>query len=585
MWYDGRHGADLCTCSGARQIRLLDNPFTRRPECGPAGSMVMNPLDPIGRPSPIGRRAIPRGVKKAVEHMRASLGPKMTMGELVQVCGVPERTLYKHFRAFIGLSPLAYWRRLRLSAARECLLSGADGESISEVAIRHGFEHFGRFSTQYRRCFGEPPSSTLRRVRTAALCSVSERAIGSDQARVLRRAPGFSRERPSVVVVPFLASATNAEQRIFAESLAEGIATALCRVRSLAVVMPSPMSLASRGPRQLAPKLGARYCIVGRMVRAGDRVRIIVRLVDAATEHHLWGDSYDGEVVNPLGLQDRVTEGVVRAILPNIRDAEIDRARRKQPRDLDAHDLAMRAFPFAFAANPDASRQALELLHRAIEIDPDYSLPVALAAWCHAQLITHNGTRSPAEEKARALRLIERAAVLGADDPLVVTAQCAVYTMVGEHDIAAALLDRALALDPTSAWTWERSGWLKTYIGEVDTAIRHFHRAIQLDVPQSPNSNRFVGIGCAHFDAGRYEAGAFWMRRAMLEQPSTVWVNRTLAVSYARMGERIAAQDLLEALRRYCPDLTIAQIVGALPFRRGFMDRVAEGLDDLGLPP
>jgi adenylate cyclase len=297
------------------------------------------------------------------------------------------------------------------------------------------------------------------------------------------------------------------------------------------------------------------------------------------------GDSYDGKVIDPFGLQDRVTEGVVRAIVPNIRGAEIERARRKQPSDLDAHDLAMRALPFAFATNLDATTQALDLLHRAMEIDPDYALPVALAAWCHAQLITHNGTPSPAEEKARALRLIERATVLGADDPLVVTAQCAVYTMVGEHDIAAILLDRALALDPTSAWAWERSGWLKTYIGEVDTAIRHFHRAIQLDAPHSPNANRFVGIGCAHFDAGRYEAGAFWMRRATLEQPGTVWVNRTLAISYARMGEHIAARDSLEALRRYRPDLTIAQIVGALPFRRDFMDRVAEGLDDLGLPP
>ena len=154
-----------------------------------------------------------------------------------------------------------------------------------------------------------------------------------------------------------------------------------------------------------------------------------------------------------------------------------------------------------------------------------------------------------------------------------------------KHETAAILLDRALAIDPTSAWAWERSGWLKAYTGEPDAAIRDFHRAIQLEVPHSPNGNRFVGIGCAHFDSGRYEAGALWMRRAILEQPGTVWVNRTLAVSYARMGQQIAARDSLEALRRYCPDLTITRVVGALPFRRTFMERVAEGLDDLGLPP
>jgi TolB-like protein/AraC-like DNA-binding protein/tetratricopeptide (TPR) repeat protein len=548
---------------------------------------MIDPSDTIGRLDPVGGRAIPHDVKKAVGHMRVSLRLPMTMGALVKVCGVPERTLHKHFRVFLGVSPLAFWRRLRLAAVREQLLAAADGESVSKVAMRHGFEHFGRFSAQYRRCFGESPSCTLRRARITAVRAAGESgsAVGSDQRRVLRLATVAARERPSVVVLPFAAPASTAEQSAFAESLAEGIATALTHVRALAVVAPLPKRLTSQYSVSPVARFGARYCIIGKATLAGDRVRVIVRLVDAATERQLWGDTYDGEVTDPFGLQDRVTEGVVCAIVPNIRGAEIERARQKQRSDLDAYDLTMRALPFAFAANPDAARQALDLLHRAMEIDHDYALPAALAAWCHAQLITHNGTQSPAEEKAHALRLIQRAAILGADDPLVVTAQCAVYTMIGEHDTAAILLERALAVDPTSAWAWERSGWLKTYIGEVDTAIRHFQRAIQLDVPHSPNASRFIGIGCAHFDAGRYEAGAFWMRRATVEQPGTVWVNRTLSVSYARMGEQIAARDSLEALLRYRPDLTIAQVVGALPFRRGFMDRVAEGLDDLGLPP
>src|SRR6202023_191531 len=59
---------------------------------GRSASMMMNDLDLIGRLGPACSRAIPHGVKKTVEHMRASPGPKMTMGELVRVCGVPERT-------------------------------------------------------------------------------------------------------------------------------------------------------------------------------------------------------------------------------------------------------------------------------------------------------------------------------------------------------------------------------------------------------------------------------------------------------------------------------------------------------------
>jgi hypothetical protein len=70
----------------------------------------------------------------------------------------------------------------------------------------------------------------------------------------------------------------------------------------------------------------------------------------------------------------------------------------------------------------------------------------------------------------------------------------------------------------------------------------------------------------------------------VLEQSGIGWVNRTLAVSYARLGERISALDSLEALQRCVPDVTISQVVSAIPFTEDFLGRVAEGLNDLGLP-
>jgi adenylate cyclase len=313
-------------------------------------------------------------------------------------------------------------------------------------------------------------------------------------------------------------------------------------------------------------------------------VRLVIRLIDAASGHHVWGDSYDGTRERLLALQDRAVAGAVRAILPNIRHAEIDRAQRALPRDLDAYGLAMRALPFLFASRPDAARRALDLLHRAMEIDPDDGLTTGLAAWGHGQLVMYNGSDAPADERLHALRLSQRAAILAGDDPLILTARCAVHTMARDFDVADALVARALALDPTSAWAWGRSGWLNSYRGKPEAAIAHFRRALALDQPSSARANSFVGIGSAHFDAGRYEAAAFWLRKAVLEEPGTQWANRTLSVSYARLGERLKALDSLDALRRYCSDLTVGQVVEAIPFRRSYLDRLGEGLSDLGLP-
>jgi len=122
----------------------------------------MASLDPRNLGEPDGR-PLPCDLRKAVEFIRRGHGRKISMVDLVAHCGVAERTLRKHFRAFMDVSPLEYWRRFRLAAAREELLKGSNSTSITEVAMRFGFNHFGRFSGQYRRSFGEKPSTTLRR--------------------------------------------------------------------------------------------------------------------------------------------------------------------------------------------------------------------------------------------------------------------------------------------------------------------------------------------------------------------------------------------------------------------------------------
>ena len=521
--------------------------------------------------------------------MRRHRGRKITMADLVMVSGVAARTLTEHFRAFLGFSPLSYLRRLRLAAVRETLLRGANGGSVTKVATLYGFTHFGRFAAQYRRSFSESPSTTLRRGRAAAMSQAGERR-NRDYAR--RDGPGFctsslappSREKPSIAILPCQTALQEPTYRWFAESLADAIAAALGSVRSLSVTVSRHAGVPVHDPQRTARELGARYYLIGGLTGAGRRLRLIVRVAATATQHHVWGDSYDGERDDLLRLQDRATEGVVHAILPNIRGFEIDRARRARPQDLDAYGLAMRALPFVFASRPEATRRALELLHRAMEIDPDYGLATGLAAWCHGQLVMYNGSSAPAHDKASAIRLAQRAAILDSDDPLVLTARCAVHTMAGEFDAADALLARALQLDPTSGWAWGRSGWLNSYLGNSKVAIEHFRRAISLE-PSSPSkANNFVGIGSAHFGAGRYHEAAAWMRKALLEQPGTLWGNRTLSVSYARLGERLKALESLEALRRYCPDLTVSRVVDAIPFTQDHLDRLGAGLSDLGLP-
>jgi adenylate cyclase len=531
---------------------------------------------------------LPHDLKVAIEFMRAAVCRSISMADLAEHCGVASRTLNEHFRTFLDVSPMRYFRQLRLSAARESLLSGKPGISVTEVANRFEFNHFGRFAEQYRSRFGEPPSAALRRGRVASRSEPAVRrsstATASEEGDRQIRLPLSSRERPSIAILPCQIPANKPSLNEVAESLAEAIAAALCSVRALAVMVPRSTLAASRDPHRLARELDARYVLTCRVMQVDDRLRVIFRMVELATGYHIWGDSFDGGRDQLLELQDSAVEGVVRIIASRIRGAEIDRALRVPPQNLDAYGLVMRSLHLVFASRPESARRALDLLHRAIEIDPDYGLAPALAGWCYGQLVLFNGSQAPAEDKSRAINLVQRAAVLDDDDPLVLVTRCAVHTILRDFDFAEEMVIRALALDPSCGWAWGRSGWLHAYRGDSETAIEHFGRALSLNPNTSSTANCFVGIGSAYFNAGRYDAAVSWLRRAMRKQPNTWWVNRSLSVSYALLGDRRQALESLDDLRRSCPDLTVDQVMAAVPFRPHFLNRLGEGLSDLGLP-
>ena len=110
------------------------------------------------------------------------------------------------------------------------------------------------------------------------------------------------------------------------------------------------------------------------------RLRVTAQLFEATTGASLWADRYDGALADIFSFQDRITESVVGIIEPTIRTAEIERARRKPAANLDAYDLYLRALPLVYAPGPEGHAEAVELLNKAIELDPGFALPRAYAA-------------------------------------------------------------------------------------------------------------------------------------------------------------------------------------------------------------
>ena len=369
-------------------------------------------------------------------------------------------------------------------------------------------------------------------------------------------------DKPSIAVLPFDNMSAESGQDYLADGIVEAITAALSRIRSFFVIARSS-AFTYKGRtvnvRDIGKELGVAYLIEGSVQKGGNRLRITVQLVETETGAHVWSSRYDGTVDDIFDLQDRITEQLAGAIQPSIRIAEIERSQRKRPQDLGSYDYTMRAMPHVWALEKDESTKALELLEKALAIDPEYPLALSLAGWCHAQRSVYNFVEDIAGSQAKARALAERAAELSGDDPIILAVLGAIHTFVRNYGTARILLERALTLDPNSAWAWTRLGWVENYSDRPRDAITHFERALRLSPLDPMNFNNYVGFGSAHELLGEYDKAAAMYRRALEERPNARWIYRHLAGALSGAGRVEEGKAALAEMLRSYPDLTISK--------------------------
>ena len=401
--------------------------------------------------------------------------------------------------------------------------------------------------------------------------------------------PALPSNRPSVAVLPFDNMSGEADQAYFADAVVEEITNTLSRVKDFFVIARNSAfaykGRAATDVRQIGRELGVRYIVEGSVRRVGERVRITAQLVEAETGNHIWSNKIDGAVGDLFDLQDRMAAEVASAIQPSIRRAEIERARSKRPETLAAYDLVMRAFPHLWAHHPADNAEAIVLLTRALELEPNYGLPAALAAWAHGQQVAYNWTTDVAQERRTAQKLVEQAVMSVHDDPTALPALAsAMMQLGGDVAQAAALADRALALDPNHAWAWMRRGFGQVYLGNPEEGLVAFERSARLSPMDPFGFNVHLGMGLAHFAAGRPGQAIGLARQALAERPGLIWPYRDMAVYQAHGGDIDAARDSLARFLENHPWVTLAWVGDSLRFMEPtLLGKYLRGLQLAGL--
>jgi len=379
---------------------------------------------------------------------------------------------------------------------------------------------------------------------------------------VAAKAPLPLPDKPSLAVLPFQNLSGDAEQEYFVDGVVEEIITAISRLPWLFVIARnSSFAYKGKSPdlRQVGRELGVRYVLEGSVRKAGNRVRITGQLIDTTTGAHIWADRFDGALDDIFELQDQVAGNVVGAIEPKLRQTEIERAARKPTESLDAYDLYLRALAEFHKYTEESMREVVALLKKALAIDQSYAPAAAMIALCRVfQRIQDWGPVAEAEV-AEGARLARQAIETGKDDPDALwMAGYSMPSLAGDKATGESAVDRALLLNPNSAYAWKARGGLSYLQTRPGPAIEAYEHAIRLS-PLDPLGYLFTsGLAFGHTIAGEYEEALLWADRSLREMPRFRAAINLKVILYVLLGRVDEARQWLGRLQEIVYGLTIA---------------------------
>jgi transcriptional regulator with AAA-type ATPase domain/TolB-like protein len=394
--------------------------------------------------------------------------------------------------------------------------------------------------------------------------------------------------RPSIAVLPFHVEDEDLSKSYFGDGIVEDIVGALASLRELLVISRSS-TLRYRGRvdvRVVGRAVGATYALSGSVRRSGTRMRVSVELAETTDGAVMWASHFDGVTGDLFALQDQIATRVAGTLAPHVREAELRRALRKHPDNLEAYDCVLRGMALLYQLDVEGFANARTWLERASALDPAYATPYALLAIWHTIRVGQGWSHDAVAEQAEVLRLATAAIARDSYDAMALALCGHAKSIVRyEFDEAMALFDRALEASPSSAIAWTRSSPTYAYVGNPQESIRRVEQGLQLS-PLDPHVFLPHTILClAHYVAGEHDEAARWGRKAREENPRYTANLRLLAATLAAAGNSQEAHEVAKELLAAEPGFQVSRFVEGYairdPKRR---DRLAEHLRLAGLP-
>ncbi len=388
--------------------------------------------------------------------------------------------------------------------------------------------------------------------------------------------------KPTVAVLPFTNMSGDPEQEFFADGLTEDILTELSRRRELFVISRTSTFVYkghAANLREVAQKLGARYLVEGSVRKSGDRLRVSVQLIDTASDAHIWAERYDRKLDDIFSIQDEITSAIVATLPGRLEAAQQDQLARLKPSSMAAYECVLAAKVLHHRSTRQDNAEALKLIDRALQLDPDYAHAHAWRGcilgqgwgygWCADKDAVFNEV---------ALEL-DRAMALDDNDPDVHRILAAVAIVRHDMNRARYHQDRALELNPNYDLVVVQMGELFTWLGRAEEGLEWIRKAMRLN-PHHP-ARFWSHLGKAHF-VGRQYAQAIedFMHLSTMDAQQHAFI----AACYGWLGDRTASSAHVMRVRQLDPELDLEKFLATMHYANDAdLQHLREGLVKAGL--
>jgi TolB-like protein/Tfp pilus assembly protein PilF len=409
--------------------------------------------------------------------------------EALPALNLDERTIRYVWLAVLGGFPFALIFSWRYDVTAQGIKRTATGVESTPDGLRLG-------RTDYLLLL------ILAAVASAGVYDLSQRAL--EEVAVLEVAPETRVINPhSIAVLPLENLSPETTERYFVTGMYDSLISNLGKINALQVTSRTSASRVntSQGIPFIGRKLGVANVIEGSVFREGNQVRISVKLIDAASDQHIWSETYERPFDDVMAIQNSVARTVARIVQANLTAQDEDQLTRVLEIRPETFESYLRAM-FQYQKETQESYQAgIEILEEALANDPTSALAYAALGQGYSELVHSVLPKMEAMKRARAA--VEKAVEL---DPTLAEAHMALglHQMYGEWNFKAAedSLIRAMELNPSLSDAWYHWAWLLEMTGDDEEAIVAGEKTVEL----SPLSSFYVSwLADQYRDAGDHE--------------------------------------------------------------------------------